>query len=68
MLLLTPNTFPDGDLLLQYKGGQLFSYPNKSRENDSIICLLREAPVPTKALLELKPIEGGEAPGEPGVV
>lgn len=35
----------------------------RARETDSIICLLREAPVATKPLLELKPIEGGDAQG-----
>lgn len=37
--------------------------PTSCRETDSIICPLREAPVATKPLLELKPIEGGDAQG-----
>lgn len=48
-----------------FKGSQTFSFPNKSGETDSIICPLREAPVATKPLLELKPIEGGDAQGTP---
>lgn len=40
------------------------SHSSTSRgETDSIICPLREAPVATKPLLELKPIEGGDAQG-----
>lgn len=63
LIWLTPNTFPDGELLFQFQGSQTFSFPNKSGETDSIICPLREAPVATKPLLELKPIEGGDAQG-----
>lgn len=35
----------------------------RAGETDSIICPLREAPVATKPLLELKPIDGGDAQG-----
>lgn len=37
--------------------------PTSCGETDSIICPLREAPVATKPLLELKPTEGGESQG-----
>lgn len=47
----------------QAKGSRVFSLSNKSGETDSINCALREAPVTTKPLLELKPMEGGEAQG-----
>lgn len=46
-----------------FKESRVFSSSNKSGETDSIICLLREAPVATKPLLELKPLEGGDAQG-----
>lgn len=60
---MTPNTFPDGELLFQFKESQGFSFPNNTEETDSIICPLREAPVATKPLFDLKPIEGGDAQG-----
>lgn len=45
------------------KGSRVFSFSNKSGEADIINSPLREAPVTAKPLLELKPIEGGDAQG-----
>lgn len=44
---------------------RVFSSSNESGETDRIIWSLREAPVATEPLLELKPIEGGGAQGIP---
>lgn len=49
----------------QFKGSRMFSFCSSSGETDSIICPLGEAPVATKPLLELKPVEGGHAQGIP---
>lgn len=45
---------------------QTLSFPNKLPwKPDSIICLLREAPMASRPLLELKPTEGGDAQRRP---
>lgn len=51
--------------LFSSTGSRVCSFSNKSGESDSVNCPLREAPVTTKPLLELKPIEGGDAQGIP---